>query len=284
MIKELWGSFPRLLEQNINGLLDTAEPRPTKAFQLYKRCQQEALWSGTYEEFSKVLNEFFSKPRVQRRKSDVDKFLDRPMDHDVFSAFHLNFRTALVNEKEVDDLASWTHHLMRVAKKTESEVISLETIAKTLKSITNPKPFDKAEDITFDDFCETWKKTVFSSFGESFDREFSSLVTELRVINAELKELETASPGSAFPTLYLTQLEFDWVESVRRAAFESKEIPKFPSAKGLTKQRLLDLERVITLYELVQVTTLSELLKHRASVRLTLLDRCQSLLKEKAAS
>lgn len=284
MINELWGSFPRLLEQNINGLLDTAEPRPTKAFQLYKRCQQEDLWSGSYEEFSKILNDFFSKPRMQRRKSDVDKFLDRPMDHDVFSAFHLNFRTALVSEKEVDDLASWTHHLIRVAKKIDSEVISLDTILKTLKSITNPKPLEKAEDITFEDFCATWKKTVFASFGETFETELTTLVTELRAINSDLKQLEKASPGNLLPTLYLTPPEFEWVEAVQLAAIENKGIPKFPFAKGPSKQRLLDLERVITLYELVQMTTLPELLKHRESIRLTLLDRCQGLLKEKAAS
>ncbi|MEK7355722.1 MAG: hypothetical protein AAB250_04705, partial [Bdellovibrionota bacterium] len=77
MILEMWGSFPRLIEQNVNALLDRAEPRPAKAFMLYKTCQNEGLFEGTYQQFSRSLEQFFSKPRRERRKSDFDRHLGR---------------------------------------------------------------------------------------------------------------------------------------------------------------------------------------------------------------
>ncbi|MES2856897.1 MAG: hypothetical protein V4692_13595, partial [Bdellovibrionota bacterium] len=135
MIKELWGSFPRLLEQNINGLLDGALPNSTKAFMLYKACKNDDLWNGTFDQFYSRLEEFYARPKVQRKKSDFDRFLDRPMDQEIYTGFHLNFRTALVSEKSVMDLASWTHNLIRVSKKLDSEIISLEIITQTLNYI-----------------------------------------------------------------------------------------------------------------------------------------------------
>lgn len=278
MIQELWGSFPRLLEQNINGLLDTAEPNPTKAFQLYKACKNDDLWRENFDQFSKALHEFYAAPRHQRRKSAFDQFLDRPMPSDIFLQFHLNFRTAVVEERAVNDLASWAHNLIRVGKKTMSAVISLDVMTKTLKAITQPGPFDKAENIEFEDFCSVWKKTVTKLFGTKEDREFQAIVGELRKINQEHHEMEELSGLIRLPLLQITPIELQWIQMVRLAALAHSKIPKAPVAHGARKQVLKDLDRVIQLYELVLVTGIPELLKHRDATRLTLIDRCDHLI------
>jgi hypothetical protein len=285
MIDELWGSFPRLLEQNVNGLLDGAGPNRTKAFMLYKACKNEDLYSGDFEKFTEKLEAFYSRPKAFRKKSDFDRMLDRPMDQDVFAGFHLNFRTAHIPEKSVDDLASWAHNVIRVAKKTASAVISLEVIGQTLKSIVQPPPHAKAENIEFEDFCEAWKKTVFKFFGRNKDTELELIVKELRWINAELKAAEE-NPRKvlSFPTIYLTQTELDWANAVRSAAIDRTRAPKFPLSRGPLKQRLNELERVATLYETVRTSTLPELIKYRERIRATLLDRCENLLGERPAA
>ena len=61
MISELWNRFPRLLENNINGLLEGARPTRMKAFHLYKTCKSDGLWKESFEEFSTHLEEFFLK-------------------------------------------------------------------------------------------------------------------------------------------------------------------------------------------------------------------------------
>ena len=284
MINELWGSFPRLLEQNINGLLDNAEPNPAKAFQLYKACKNDDLWHENFDKFSHVLREFYTRPRGQRRKSSFDQYLDRPMATDIFLGFHLNFRTAAVDDRAVNDLASWAHNLIRVSRKSLSAVISIDVMATTLRAITQPGPFDKAENIVFDDFCGAWKKTVGKLFGTQHDRELESIVGELQKINSEHYELEEMSGLIRLPLLQLTDIEIDWIRIVRLAALAHAKIPKAPVVKtsgpASRKQCLKELDRVIQLYEMVQVTELPELLKHRDSTRVTLIDRCESLIAE----
>lgn len=283
MISELWNAFPRLLVERVNGLLDEAEPSPMKAFHLYKTCQSENLWNDTFEKFSIHLRDFFAMPKSERKKSYFDRVLDRPMAMDVFAGFHLTFRTALVNNKSVQDLASWAHHLVRVGYKTNSLVISEDIFTKTLHYIINPPHFEKDHDIDFEDFCEAWKKTVFGIFGKKYDSEMNALLRELRWLNAQIREQEKPREDGFFPTIYLTQTEIDWTVAVHKAATGYAAIPKFPLSRGPQKQRLRDLERAINLYRIVQTATHPELLKHRENIRMTIMDRCESLLREKAA-
>ncbi len=283
MINELWGSFPRLLEQNINGLLETAEPNPTKAFQLYKSCKNDDLWRENFDQFAKALQAYYAKPRHQRRKSQFDQYLDRPMPSEIFLSFHLNFRTAAVDERSVIELASWAHNLIRVSRKTLSSVFSLDVMTKTIQAVINPGPYDKAENIEFEDFCSVWKKTVTKIFGSQQDRELLAVVTELRKIHTEHKEMEELSGLIRLPLLQITPLEFEWIKIVRLSALAHAKVPKAPvtqSASGSAsrKQCLKELDRVIQLYEMVLVTELPELHKHRASTRLTLIDRCDYLI------
>lgn len=279
MIREMWGSFPRLIEENINGLLERAEPNPQKAFMLYKRCQSEGLWDHDFRTFARSLEDFFSKPRSQRRKSDFDRHLPKPMGHDIYESFHLNFRTAFIADREIDELASWAHNLMKHGKKTECAVISLDVMIETLRYITNPPPYEKAEQIEFEDFCRAWKKTVFESFGARYDAEFGEILGELRAIDFELRE-QTTNPSytARIPTLFLSQREIEWVRDVREAAKELSRIPDYPLEQGPEKQVLLDLQRVIRLYGLSYGTRLPELMRHRESVLNTILERCAKLL------
>lgn len=283
MIKEMWHSFPRMLEQKINALLDDAEPTPAKAFQLYKSCQRENLWNESFEKFSENLLNFFSIPLSDRRKSDLDKILERPLHSGLFEDFQLNFRTALVNNKTVLDIASWAHNLMRINIKTNSVVISNDVLTKTLHYITNPPIFEKAQDITFEDFCSAWRKTVFKLFGKTYDNELSKILSELQWLNAEFKNTEPQVAGTPFcPTIYLTQTEIDWITNVQKAVGDNLAAPKFPLSKGPQKQRLIELERAIRLYKIVQTSKLPEFVQHRNNIRATILERCGTLLRERA--
>ncbi|WP_347356938.1 hypothetical protein [Bdellovibrio sp.] len=281
MIKELWQNFPRLIEEKINALLDEAEPNPVKAFQLYKTCQQENLWTESFEKFSDHLDHFFAMPKQDRRKSELDRVLERPMHSSIFASFHLNFRTASVSNHSVLSLANWAHNLMRVGYKTESAVISMDVLTKTLHYITHPPFFEKAENIEFEDFCAAWKKTVFGLFGKQYDAELNKIVSELRWLQTQIQSEEKALQKSGFvPTIYLTQTEIDWTEAVLQAVSENIEIPKYPLSKGPQKQRLIDLVRTISLYKIVQTTKLPEFMEHRDKIRATIIDRCEKLLQE----
>lgn len=255
-----------------------------KAFHLYKTCQSEKLWQGTFEKFSSHLRDFFSLPKSERRKSYLDLLLDRPMERGVFEEFHLTFRTAVVSNKSLLDLASWAHHLVRVGYKTNSVVISEDVFTKTLNYITNPPHFEKDRDIEFEDFCEAWKKIVYRAFGKKYDSELNAILRELRWLNAQIRDADNeAKEKGFFPTIYLTQTEIDWTIAVHRAAEAYAPIPKFPLSRGPQKQRLIELQRAINLYRIVQTATHSELLKHRENIRATILDRCQRLLRDRAA-
>ncbi|MEN0058762.1 MAG: hypothetical protein AAGB31_08000 [Bdellovibrio sp.] len=283
MVKELWNAFPRLLEEKINALLDEAEPNPMKAFQLYKTCQNEGLWSQPYESFSEVLEKFFSLSKIERRKSDLDALLERPLSADLFESFQLTFRNAVVNNKSLLDIASWAHHLLRLNRKTDSSIISPEVLTKTLRTITNPPLWEKAQNIEFEDFCQAWKKTVFTLFGKKYDAELQDILNELRWLHQNIQEEIQASTRTPFvPTIYLTQTEIDWTLAVEQAVSEDLALPKYPLSRGPQKQRLIDLERTVKLYKIVQTTRLPELLEQKNNIRATILDRCAKLLKERA--
>jgi hypothetical protein len=279
MMQHLWKLFPQLLVQKINGLLDAAEPSPTKAFHLYKTCQREQLWQDSFEKFSDHLRDFFSQPKDYRAKSYFDSFLERPMNRHIFDEFQLTFRTANVNARDVVDTANWAHNMMRISCKSESEVISSDVLGRTLQDITNPPPYEKDHDIEFEDFCIAWKKIVFKLFGKTHDSEMNRILKELRWLNAELKKPEVSN---FTPSIYLTQTEIDWTTAVKSRAEDYAEIPEFPLSRGAQKIRLMELERAVNLYNIVQKTDLPELLKHRENIRTTILDKCEWLLKEKA--
>lgn len=287
MIGELWNDFPRLLERNIQGLLGEAYPNSVKAYQLYKSCQNEGLWSENFEKFSAHLENFFSASRSksQRKKSDFDIYLNRPMDQDIFSQFHLNFRTGIVSETSLRNLANWAHNLMRVSKKSKSEVISLEVMIQTLRAITTPGPLDKTENIEFDDFCSAWKKIVFKFYGKKHDVELSTLLVELEEIHAASKANQENEilEKSVISSFGFTRVEAEWVAAVRLAAESRSAAPQFPSSKPPEKFRLRELDRIVSLYRIVQSTQLPELLKHRENIRVTILDRCETLMGLKVA-
>lgn len=285
MIQELWHSFPRLLEQHIHSLLDRAEPSPMKAFHLYKACQRENLWSESFEKFSSRLGDFFANPRAERRKSDLDQLLNRPASAVTFESFHLDFRSAVVDNRALLDIASWAHHLMRVSLKTECAVISSDVLTRTLQKMVQPGPTDKADGIEFDDFCSVWKKIVFKLFGRQHDTEFQRILRELDHLQRQLREEErNKAEGRAFlPTIYLTQTEIDWTLAVHQAVLENAEAPKFPLSRGPQKQRLIELKRTIDLYHIVRTSKLPEFIQHRENIRATLLDRCEGLLRDKAS-
>ncbi len=283
MVKELWNTFPRLIEQKINALLDTAMPNQHRAFLLYKTCQNENLLNGSFEKFSASLEKFFTMPRTDRHKSDFDHFLDRPMDMNTYGLFHLNFHNAHVSERAVTNIASWAHNLIRINVKTDCSIVSTDVLNKTLHYITNPPGFEKAQDIEFDDFCTAWKKTVFKLFGKIYDPEMGKILSELKWLNTQNKESEKNGRENGFvPTIYLTQTEIDWTTSVLKSITEDRLIPKFPLSRGPQKQRLIDLERAVSLYKIVQTTRLPELIKHRDNIRATILNRCETLLRERA--
>lgn len=258
-------------------------PSPTKSFQLYKACQNEDLWSGNFEDFRRKIEDYFAKPRSQRKKAMLDHQFDRPLPRNIFETFHLNFRTAVVNEEAVRNLVSWAHNLIRVGYKTSSAVISRDVLGQTMDRVIHPLPMEKSENIDFEDFCGAWQKTVFRLFGKKHDAELEAIVKELRFLNQQLQEAERHARERSIPTIYLTQTEIDWTLAVRKAALEYQPIPKFPLSRGPQKQRLMELERAGSLYNIVQTTRLPELLKHRENIRTTILDRCDGLLRDKAA-
>ncbi|MFM6928635.1 MAG: hypothetical protein ACKOX6_09230 [Bdellovibrio sp.] len=285
MIRELWSTFPRLLVERINALLDEAEPSSAKAFQLYKTCQSENLWNDTFDKFSQHLNHYFSLHKFERRKSVLDAALDAPMSMATYNEFHLNFRNAIVENRSIVNLANWAHHLMRVGHKTDSVVISEDVLCKTLNYITHPPLFEKAANIDFEDFCEAWKKTVFKLFGKQHDGEFQKILTELQWLKAQLEaeEQQIEKRPATYPTIYLTQTEIDWTIAVQRAAEDGKDIPKYPLSRGPQKPRLIDLLRTVQLYKIVENSQLPEFLVHKEKIRSTIMDRCEKLLRDKAS-
>lgn len=284
MIRETRNSFPHRLEVKINSLLDEAEPNPTKAFQLYKMCQREELWNESFEAFSRRLNHYYSTPRPQRRKSDFDSCLERPMSMEVYQSFHLDFHNSRVNSRAVMEIAHWAHQSMRMQYQIESLVVSNDVLHRTLKYITSPPRFGKADDITFEDFCEAWKKVVFHLYGKKFDRELETVMMQIQRATEEVDHFEnevTMAEGFV-PGIYLTQTEIDWTSAVLEAVQVNEEAPRFPLSRGPQKLRLLELSKTISLYKIVRTTQSPDFIAHREKIRATIIDQCERLLRERA--
>lgn len=276
----MWKMFPRSIEQKINGLLSEAEPTQTKSFQLYRICKTENLWRNSYELFCVHLHDFFSLPLHERAKSYFDKFLDRPMDRHLYECFTLNFRNAVVKPQAIKEVAVWSSQMIKEGCKVDSVVASEDVLSKTLEEITSPPVHEKDHSIDFEDFCISWKKTVFKLFGQKYDPEMNMILKELRWLNKQSKQQEVTEQRSFRPSIYLTQTEIEWAEKVQNAVFDYSDIPKFPLARGPEKGKLHDLNRALMLYQAVLVTTRPELMQHREAVRNTILDQCAWLLKE----
>lgn len=280
MTQKLWKLFPRLIEQKINTLLFEAEPRPTKAYQLFKSCKNEQLWKNSYALFSIHLTDFFSLPINERAKSYFDKFLDRPMDRALYDSFNLNFRTAEVKVESLLGVARWSNQMFRDAGFIESPVSSVSVLTKTLETITNPPAYEKDHDIEFEDFCITWKKTVFKLFGKEHDRELETILREIRKLNIQLKNLEIERKLNFRPSIYLTQTEIEWTETVQMAIQNNSPLPKYPLIRGPEKEKLVFLQKTIRLYQIVQKSPKPELQQHLESIRNTILEQCKWLLNE----
>ena len=279
-MQDMWKLFPRLIEERINSLLDEAEPNRMKAYQLFKSCQTENLWAENFEMFNQNLRSFFSLPKSERSKSQFDYYLNRPMHKSLYEEFELDFRNACVNQKSLTGAASWTHHMMRLNCKVKSQIISMDVIKKTFNYVTSPPPFEKACDIEFEDFCNAWKKTVLSVFGNQHDDELREVLFQLQQLDNEQRILE--NEARFIPTLFLTQTEIDWVNEVAAAAQDFKLTPKFPLSKGTQKNELVQLEKVVKLYAIVMASDKAELVQHRQNVRATLLFRCDEIQKSRA--
>lgn len=283
MIDVLWNTFPRLLEENVNGLLDEAPPTALKAFQLFKTCQNEGLWDEGLDNFARHLANFYARPRSERRKSEFDLVLRTPMPHHVYSRFHLDFRTAAVSESALMSLASWAHNVIRVTKKTTAAFASLEVMTKTMKALVQPPPHARADHLDFEDFTQAWQKTVFKTCGSANDLEFSNLLVEMHFINAELKRNEKVAADHAVrstsqPVLQLSAVEIDWIQVVQKSALLGHDVPLTALNQEFNHKPLKDLGRVVTLYSVSQTSRLPEIIDNRERIRETLLARCEALL------
>lgn len=281
-----WMMFPAHLEQKINSLLYEAEPKNSKAFQLYKVCKNEDLWRNSFELFCVHLSDFFSLPHSARSKSYFDNFLDRPMNRNIYDLFDLNFRTAKIDFEKIQAIADWANNCISVNCKIESVVASKDVISKTIGYLTDPPEFEKDKDIEFDDFCRAWKLTVFKLFGRKYDSEFEIILNEIRWLRAKTDKLassrteQTEQVTPVKKSIYLTQTEIDWTTDVMKAVKQNKEAPEFPLSRGPQKQLLIDLQKSCILYDMVLKTNRPEILKYRQEVCRRILLLSEKLLNE----
>lgn len=251
MLQETWNTFPRQIVQKINGLLDQAQPNSLKAFHIYKMCKNENLWDKSYSEFSFLLEGFFHTHPAERSKSQMDQFLNRPMDWRSFESIHLTFRTAAINPSEIRDIASWAHHMLRLHYEKTSPVASVDTLSKTIFDLTHPSLGEKDQNIDFEDFCESWKNAADKLYGKKYEAEHQLVLSELRNISQvlEVRTLESLQ-RNLLNRIYLTQTEIDWVEKSREAVVARRKMPRYPLSKGPEKSRLVDLLKWLTLWEI----------------------------------
>lgn len=251
MLQETWNTFPRQIVQRINGLLDQAQPSSLKAFHIYKMCKTENLWDKSYSEFSFLLEGFYHTHPAERSKSQVDQFLNRPMDWRSYESLKLTFHTAEVHLTEVRDIAGWAHHMLRLHYEKTSEVSSIETLSRTIFSLTHPNHSEKEQDIDFEDFCEAWKEAVDKLYGKKFEAEHEMILSELRSLNHVQETQALDLPRrSLVERIYLTQTEITWVERSLEAVVKGLAMPKYPLSKGPTKNELSDLLKWLTLWEI----------------------------------
>lgn len=278
-MQDMWKLFPRLIEKKINALLEEAEPNRMKSFHLYKTCQNENLWTKSFEEFREQLHQFFALPPTERSKSRFDYYLNRPMHKSVYNLFELDFRNGVVNESSLQAVSNWAHHMLRINTRATSPVISLDVMKKTLNSIVNPGPFDKAQDIEFNDFCDAWKRICFTLFGRRFEADLSQVLDQLKALEQEQQLLE--QNRQQLPRIYLTQTEIDWTEALLSAAQEATKLPKFPLSRGPQKEALVEIEKVAQLYSFVMESDKADFIPYRNRIRETLVFRCEDLLKKR---
>ena len=281
MIQDAWNTFPQQITQKINGLLDDAEPNQTKAFQLYKQCQSEDLWPGSFEMFSQHLIDFFKVVKSERNKSDFDRYLMRPMDFTSFENFHLTFRSAEIEPESVRDIASWAHHMLRLHFKNDLNVFSVEVLSQTIHDLTHPSFVEKDHDIEFEDFCISWQHSCHKLFGKQNEFIQLQVLSELRNLHQQQISKLQKRVISIQPTIYLTQTEIFWVESVEKAALLFEKPPRYPLSKGPEKNELIDLLKCTTLFEIAFGSDLPKLVAHREAIRETVLNRCRWLLENK---
>lgn len=285
MMQDTWKTFPEQVVQKINGLLDEAGPNPAKAYQLYKMCQSESLWTDSFAKFSDELVLFFKNCRSDRAKSQVDKFLNRPMDCIHFEDFQLNFRTAAISSHSVKDVASWAHHMLRLHFKSDSDLISSATLFQTIFALTHPLFGEKTSDIDFDDFCSAWGAASERLFGTRFDSEQKAMLQDLRGVHSDHVRhqivIEQQTRHLRDVGIYLTQTEIDWTTAVRDAAVNGKLLPKYPLTKGPDKEKLQILLQCATLYEIAFSSVLPRLVSHQPQIKATVLYHCDWLLTHK---
>lgn len=273
-------SFPRHFENRIQALLDHAEPRTIKAFHLYKTCQRAENYKEDFEKFQQVLLTFFTKPQYDRKKSDLDQYLLKPLANVDFDEFHLTFHNAAINGLSLQELSNWTYNLMRVGLKFQTAILSQDMIHRSLHRLTNPMRHEKGEHITFRDFYQAWGTTVKSHYGDLHSADLNHIINELKWLETQEKEAEEtrALHRNSRVLIYLTQTEIYWVQDVLRAVEFETVLPKYPLSRGPSKAKLCDLERTAKLYKIVQTTKLPELLLHKEKIKNTLIAQCEDLL------
>lgn len=276
MLQETWNTFSSQIVQKINGLLDQAQPTSLKAFHIYKMCQAENLWDKSYSEFSFLLEGFFHTHPAERSKSQMDQFLNRPMDWRSFESIHLTFRTAEINPNEIRDIASWAHHMLRLHYEKTSPISSVDTLSKTIFDLTHPQLGEKDQNIDFEDFCDAWKDAVDKLYGKQYEAEHQSVLSDLRNLNHMLETQILELPR--LNRIYLTQTEITWVERSLEAVVERRKMPRYPLTKGPEKSRLVDLLKWLTLWEISKDAKAQNVQAKVEKLRIYIQKECDDLL------
>lgn len=279
MLQETWNAFPRQIVQRINGLLDQAQPNRLKAFHIYKMCKEENLWDKSFSEFSFLLEGFYHTHPAERSKSQIDQFLNRPMDWRSFESVNLTFHTAEIHLTEVRDVASWAHHMLRLHYERTSPIASIDTLGKAIYDLTHPSYGDKDQNIDFEDFCNAWKEAADKLFGKKFEVEHQQVLAELRQLNhvQETQALELPR-RSVLDRIYLTQTEINWVERSLEAVVKGLSMPRYPLSKGPTKNELIDLLKWLTLWEISKTVKATAIQDKVEKLRYRLQQECEYLL------
>ncbi len=283
MAQDLWNSFPRLLEEKINTLLDEAEPNKTKAFHLYKACSSDGAWNGSFNEFQIHLYDFFNIHKNNRRKSHIDKLLERPISSAVFEQFELTFKTADISLRKIINLANWSYNLIRINKKIDTAYISTDVFTKSIQKITQPNHLEKDNNIEFSDFSDAWRRICFQLFGRKYDNEVNSLIQELSILYHRAKSEEEnllKNSTKLFPKIYLTQTEIDWLKEILECIDKKIIPPDYPLSRGTDKIRLQELQRTLQLHRIILSNAHQSLSCYSNQVIATLKMQCQQLLVE----
>lgn len=251
MLQETWNTFPRQIVQKINGLLEQAMPTSIKSFHFYKHCKSENLWDKSFSEFSYWLSDYYQRPIHERSKSQIDQFLNRPMNYQDYETLSLTFRTANIEASEIRNIASWAHHMLRLHYEKISDITSVEALNQTIHDLTHPSYGAKDHSLDFEDFCEAWKDAANKLYGKKFESEHMYIISELRHLNfIQEKQILASHRQTMLNGIYLTQTEITWVERALSAVKKGLMIPRYPLSKGPTKNRLIDLLKWTTLWQI----------------------------------